>query len=155
LACLRFGRFVLDINCLNPTEYLEWLQKLKVPIDNWNNDIVYSAWLQDLVFTENIWDAVDRSISTMMEWAEENKLEFNNYFKEAGGARILFDTQRAKISGIILYCSDSGKEWLNNLSASDLEIVWPVVNSNRWSVKFQKDTNIFEEVCKVCNEAGL
>jgi hypothetical protein len=155
LACVRWGRFVIDVDCLHPIDYLKWLIKNKVPIDHWNTDTAYSLWLQEIAFSENIWVAVDRSMNTMMDWAEENTLDFFNYFREAGGARILFDVQRGKISGILLFASESGKDWLHNLSTSDLEIIWPMIDSNKWGMKFQRDNSILPEVSQVCLEAGL
>lgn len=155
LICQKIGRFVVDVNCPNVQEYYKWLQKNNIPIDKWNNDIAYSSWLSERLFKENFWIAFERSMNTMMDWAEENNTEYSKYFLDAGGARILFDVQRGKVSGLIVYACNSGKEWLKNLFPSDLELVWPMVNSNNLASKIQKDKITFDEICNVCNEAGL
>ena len=84
LICQKFGRFATDVNCPDIPEYLNWLQKNNIPIDSWNNDIAYSSWLSDRIFKENFWLAFERSMNTIMDWAEENNSEYNNYFREAG-----------------------------------------------------------------------
>jgi hypothetical protein len=155
LACIRWGRFVLQVDCLNATAYLNWLQKLNVSIDKWDNEIVYSAWLQSVIFEEDLWDATYRSIQTMIDWAEENKKEYKNYFKLASSARILLDLQRAKISAIIIYSCNSGIEWLKSLPQSDLNIIWDMINPARWKCRFEKLKEIKQQIEDVCNEIGL
>jgi hypothetical protein len=155
IACIKWGRFILDVNCMNPTQYLLWLQKLNVPIDTWTNEVVYAAWLQDVVYSENPWDGVDRSVQTILDWAEETKEEPGNYFNKAGGAKVLFDVQRAKISAWCIYCSVSGQKWISNLPKSDLEIIWSMINPERWEIKFKKYPAIKEQISEICNEVGL
>jgi hypothetical protein len=155
LACVRWGHFVIDVHCLKPTQYLNWLLERNIQIDKWNKDEIYSCWIQEIVFLENEWDALDRSITTMSEWAEENNKNYNDYFREAGGARILWDVSRALISGWVVYCSESGKKWLEQLEQRDLEIVWGVINPSRWAVRFEKMNEEKNEITKTCLEAGL
>jgi hypothetical protein len=155
LACMRWGRFIIDVHCFNPTSYLKWLIDSKVSIDRWNLDAIYNCWLQDMVFIEDEWDALDRSIKTMIVWAEENKQPYENYFRLAGGARILFDISRALVSGWVVYCCQSGQGWLSTITSNDLEIIWPVINIERWNFRFNNLKDSKNQITAICSEAGL
>lgn len=155
LACLRWGRFVIDINCLDVLEYLQWLLRLNIPIDRWNEDAVYDCYLQDRVFAEDAWDALAHSILTMVRWSENHSKEFQNYFRQAQTARIITDIRKALISGWLVFCSTSGQAWLGSLEQSDLDLVWAWLDVSRWNVKFERAPDTVQKITAICTEAGL
>lgn len=155
LACMRWGRFVIDVHCFNPTSYLKWLIDLKVSIDKWNLDSIYDCWLQDFVFIEDEWDSLDRSFKTMISWAEDNNQTYSDYFRLSSSTRILFDVSRALISGWVVYNCKSGQDWLTTVTSNDLEIIWPVINIERWNFRFDKLTESKKQIFDICMDAGL
>ncbi len=155
LACLRWGRFLIDVHCWNPQGYLTWLLKLNVPIDKWNLDAVYDCWIQYWVFVEDPWDSSNRSIETMVNWASEVNADYWDYFRSSGGARVYDDVKKGLISGWIVFNSVSGQEWLGTLSPGDLEAIWPWIDAARWKVQFDCKRDIVEQMKEICNTAGL
>lgn len=155
LAYVRWGRYVIDVHCMNPMQYHAWLLKMKVVIDQWDNDEVYQCWLAALVFEEDAWVASERSMRTITEWAEENHLPYHSYFQNAGAPRILFDIQRAKITGWLIFNSEGGKKWLANLSRVDLESIWPWIDAVRWNNKLKTYSDEAARIGKICECAGL
>ncbi len=155
LACLRWGRFVINVSCWNPNSYLSWLLRLSVSIDKWNNDEIYDCYLQHYMLIEDPWDATNRSIENMVKWSDETNETFGNYFRKAGGGRILTDVRRGLISGWCVFCSDSGKEWLNSLAQGDLDLVWPWIDAARFKHLFNQKPYEVEEITKICQISGL
>ena len=155
LACLRWGRFVVAINCLAPKQYLRWLLKMNVTIDQWNQDKIYDCWVVSFMFSEYIWDGVERSIKSITAWGEEAQESYGDYFKKAGTARIMTDVRKGAVSGWIVFCSDSGCEWLSNLENSDLELVWDFLDASRWKVQLTKHPEEAVEISEICKNAGL
>ena len=155
LACLRWGHFVIDINSINTKQYLTWLLMKNVPIDQWNKDEIYDCWLQYYVFIESAWDAFERSIKKMSIWSEEIGKPYEEYFRSAGTARILTDIRKGWVSGWVVFCCKSGREWLNSLEQSDLELVWNWCDPNRWRIRLERMTDETKEITNICNKAGL
>ena len=155
LACLRWGHFVVDIKCLEPKQYLTWLLKLNVPIDQWDHDSIYDCWVQHYVLVEPAWDAIERSVKNIAAWGEENSQPYGNYFTSAGTARILTDIRKASVSGWAVFCCDSGIKWLSELEAGDLELVWAWLDASRWKIHLAKYPVEVEQISKICMDAGL
>ena len=155
LACLRWGHFVIDIRCLDAKQYLSYLLKLNVPIDKWNKDEIYDCWLASYVFTEHLWDAFERSIKSIDEWGTACDKPYRDYFRQAGTARIMTDVRRGAVSGWIVFCSDSGCEWLSNLENGDLELVWDFLDAARWKIQLSKFPEEAVTISEICKNAGL
>ena len=154
LACMRWGRFMTNVGCRNSLSYVAWLLERKVSIDKWSDDEVYESWLQYYGFAEDAWEATQHSIEFMAAWAEETGVAYHDYFRSAGGARVLSDVRKGKISAWVIFCSDSGREWLASLSQGDLELVWYFLDPTRWQAKLKNDAAT-TEITSVCKQAGL
>jgi hypothetical protein len=145
----------VDIKCFQPKQYLHWLLKRNIPIDNWDNDQIYDCWLQDYVFIEPAWDAFERSIKNMIAWGEETSQPYENYFKTAGTARIITDIRKIAVSGWSVFSSDSGKTWVGELELGDWNLVLAWLNPDRWAIQLTKYPVEVEKFSKMCKEAGL
>jgi hypothetical protein len=155
LACMRWGHFVIDVNAMNPKQYLSWLLKMKIPIDQWDKDNIYDCWLQYYVFIEDPWDAFERSVKKMAFWSEEVGKPYEEYFRSAGNARVLTDVRKGWINGWAVFSSKSGREWLNELSQGDLELVWAWLDPSRWKIRLENMEGETTAIKKICNESGL
>jgi len=155
LACLRWGHFVVDIHCLDAKQYLGWLLKMNVGIDQWNQDKIYDCWLASYVFSEHLWDGFERSVKSIAEWGEKSNQPYGDYFRKAGTARILTDVRSGAISGWMVFCSDSGCEWMSNLETGDLELVWDFLDAVRWKLQLSKYPEESVSISEICKNAGL
>ncbi|VVC05086.1 Uncharacterised protein [uncultured archaeon] len=138
LALVKWGHFIQNIQCLDFKKYLQWLVGLKVPVDKWDKDEIYDCWIQAYVFQENVWASFQRSLETMTNWGEESNSPMEEYFLRAGNARILTDVQRGRITGWIIFLSETGKKWLQNLPNGDMKLVWNWINPERWKLELEK-----------------
>jgi hypothetical protein len=155
LACIRWGHFVIEVHCLEISQYLHWLMKLNVPIDNWNKDEIYDCWLTQYAFVELPWDSFKRSISSMIKWSDEVNKPYQSYFAEAGTARIITDIQRCLITGWLIFCSDSGKLWLSSLTQNDLNLIWGWVDASRWKIRLDKFPSDVAGITKICVDSKI
>lgn len=154
-ACVRFGKYVLDINCVNIPAYTEFLIKNNCAIDKWCSDKVYEKFLQDWTYSEDHFDAAQRSLITMAAWAEEQHSEFNHYFNYATNARIIHDIACGQISAWVIYNSDSGQLWLEKLNSEELSLVWPWINTDRWMNTFMKYPDRQVDIANLMSTTGV
>jgi len=154
-ACVKFGRYTMDINCINTAAYTEFLIKNNCPIDKWCSDKVYESFLQIWIYAEDHFDAAQRSLAVMMDWADEQKCSFLGYFRYAANSRIISDILRGRMSGWVIYCCESGQSWLEKLTAEELSLIWSWISSDRWKSIFLKYPDRKIEITDLLLKAGV
>jgi hypothetical protein len=155
LACTKWGNYVMEIGCFDTLGYANWLIKNQIPIDKWTQDSIYTKWVADWVYIEDHYDAATRSIETMHAWAVEKQAAYNHYFKYAATPRIILDLQTAKVTGWVVFCSETGPAWLSNLQPEEIMMIWDVVNPDKWQKKFRDRPDAENDIKELCKEAKL
>lgn len=155
LAFVRFGHYVKDIHCANPRAYTDWLINNNIALDKWTTDKNYDLFLRNWIFIENHMDAADRSFNSIIEWADSHKKDVSDYFTQATNAYIVNDISYAKVSPWIVYCSNSGADWLAKTNPEELKIMWAMLDPDRWQSKLIKDVSSKKEITELCREVGL
>lgn len=155
LAFVKYGRYLEEIRAVAPEHFCRWLIKHNKKIDHWCHDGVYQEFLLDHLATEPIDSALERSISTMTEWAQQQTARFQDYFKYANDSRICFDIQRGRISPWIIYGSETGQSFLARLNQADLSSIWNYIDSEIWYRNIERKRVDFEWAQTVLNQAGL
>jgi hypothetical protein len=154
-AFVKFGSFVNNVNPLYPDKFIDFVIKSGVKIDHWCKDSLYEQYLYDMIKSEPVESAVQRSIQTMMDWGDISQAQFNHYFNYVNHNRAVHDILNGKISPwLILNCS-SGKKMINGFNDEQLELISPAFDVAFWIKKFKKvpaDVALVKEICK---EAGI
>ncbi len=154
-AFVKFGSFVTNVRPLYPEKYIAYVVTSGVKLDHWCRDELYEKYATQLVLKEGMETAIERSISTMMDWATEAEAPWNDYFRYASMNRVTRDIKDGKVSPwLVLNCS-SGKELLNKFTDEQLEIVYTVIDPQHWAMKFRKNNADVEVVKEVCKESNL
>lgn len=157
-AFVRYGRYLIDIRCVNIKSFTDWLLKNNKKLDFWCKENLYLEWLHSYIRKESVHDAIERAIKEMNNLAEQDeKLQGNfvNYFSSAAGNRICKHIIDGRISPWIVYNCQTGVEWLSQITHEQLQIIMPVIDPEFWHKKF---TDYLEDVkwCKhILKKAGL
>ena len=72
LAFVKFANYILGVYVANIETYIEWLLKKRVRIDKWSSDTVYEEYIKEFNVRESVDRAIERTILTIKDWAEEN-----------------------------------------------------------------------------------
>ena len=155
LAFVKYGRYLEEIRAVAPEHFCRWLIKHNKKIDHWCQDRVYQEFLLEHLVVESIDAALERSIGTMTEWAEQQNSRFQDYFKYAANSRICFDIQRGRISPWTIYGSSTGQEFLSRLDQEELSSIWEYIDSEVWQRNIQRKKVDFEWTQTLLNQAGL
>jgi hypothetical protein len=154
-AFVKFGSFVNNVNPLYPDKFVDYVIKSGVKLDHWCRDQLYETYLYEMIKMEPVESAVQRSLSTMMEWGDAHDTIWTHYFLYASQSRIIQHLRDGKISPWLLFNCESGKEFLKGLNSDQLEMLTPAVDFQGWVGKINKskaDANVVKEVCR---EAGI
>jgi len=72
-AFVKFGSFVSNVNPLYPERFMDYVVTSGVKLDHWCRDELYDQYVIDLIKKETVETALERSVSHMMAWGENNK----------------------------------------------------------------------------------
>lgn len=154
-AFVKFGSYVNNVNPLYPDYYIDWVVKSGVKLDHWCRDSLYEQYVLELIHTETVETALQRSVMHMQSWANDNNSLWNHYFNYVSTNRATFDIKDGKISPWILLNCPSGKKLLASLSDEQLDSISSIIDPQVWIKKFKKQRADLELVKEVVGEANL
>lgn len=154
-AFVKFGSFVNNVNPLYPDKFIDYVIKSGVKLDHWCRDELYEKYLYEMLKVEPVEAAVQRSITTMMEWADANKSVFTHYFNYVNLNRAVHHIKDGKISCWVLLNCDSGKTMLSKFTDDQLEYIAPALDMPHWVKKFKENPSDVALVKEICKEAGI
>ena len=150
-AFVKFGRFIMNINPLYPEKYIDYVLTSKIKLDHWARDDLYESYLIDALKNEPVEAALQRSIATMMDWAQEQHAQWSDYFRLVNTNRAVQHIQQGKISPWLLLGCNAGKKMLKSFTDEQLQMAQRFINPEYWSNKFKSypaDTLFVQETAK-------
>lgn len=121
-AFVKFGSFLSNVKPLYMEKYIDWVVTSGVKLDHWCKDDLYERYVLELIKKESVETALERSVQTMSEWADNNDSVWSHYFYYVSPNRFVWNIKDGKISPWLVLNCDSGKETLNKLSDEQLEL---------------------------------
>jgi hypothetical protein len=154
-AFVKFGSFINNVNPLYPDKFIDHVIKSGAKLDHWCKDSLYEQYLYETLKTEPVESAVQRTLQTMMEWADEQGAEFAHYFLYVSLNRAVHDILNGKIScWMILNCS-SGKKMVQTMNDEQLNMIAPAFDVPYWMKKFREVPADVALIKDICEEAGI
>jgi hypothetical protein len=154
-AFVKFGSFVHNINPLYPEKFIDWVVKSGVKLDHWCRDALYEKYVLELIHTENVETALQRSVMHMQTWANDNNSAWNHYFSYVSVNRATYDIRDGKISPWILLNCQTGKKLLSSMNDEQLSSISTIIDPTVWVKKFKTLRQDLELVKQVVKEANL
>ena len=136
-AFVKFGRFMMHINPLYPEKYIDYVILSKIKLDHWARDDLYEAYLIETLKAEPVESALQRSIATMMDWAEEQNAQWADYFRLVNTNRAVQHIQQGKISPWLLLGCKAGKNLLQSLNDEQLQMVGRFIAPEFWTQRIK------------------
>ena len=154
-AFVKFGSFLSNVNPLYPDRYIDFVVTSGVKLDNWCREDLYYNYVLDFIKKEPADVALQRSIATMMEWAQDNESQWNHYFKYVSVNRAVYNIKDGKVSPWLILNCDTGKKLLSKFNDEQLGIVFQVLDPDYWSRRFKIYPADLELVKNVVEEGNL
>jgi len=154
-AFVKFGSFVSNVNPLYPDRFIEYVIRSGTKLDHWCRDELYDRYVVDLIKTEPVETALERSIKHMMHWADEHQSTWNHYFLYVSLSRAAFDIRDGKVSPWLILNSTNGKSMLKKFNDEQLTAVSVVMDVPFWLKKFKTLLADVELVKEVVRESNL
>lgn len=154
-AFVKFGSFVNNVNPLYPEKFIDYVIKSGVKLDHWCRDELYEKYLYEMLKTEPVESAVQRTLTTMIEWADEKSAVYTHYFRYVNLNRAVHDIKNGKISCWVLLNCRSGKEMISKLNDDQFLLLGESFDLPFWIQKFKNSPADVALVKEICKEAGI
>jgi hypothetical protein len=154
-AFVKFGSFINNVNPLYPDKFVDWIIKSGAKLDNWCKDQLYEQYLYETLKTEPVESAVQRTLQTMMEWADDMSANFVHYFMYVSLNRAVHDVRNGRISAWMILNTKSGHKMINNMSDEQLDMIAPAFDVAHWQRKFKESPADVALVKEICKEVGI
>lgn len=153
-AFVKFGNYCAEVHVLNPARYVDWLLKEQISIDSWNRDTHYTRFITEFLKTEDPLDAIARSIEASIVLANDEKILAKDVLRYGNRNKICFEITKGKISPWMLYHSESGIKFIEELDNTQQKMIFDYINPEQWAIKFSRSKNIINEVKELLKTAG-
>ena len=154
IAFVKFGNYCVNVSAINISRFVDWLLKNQIKIDSWCSDTTYTKYLIEYLRIEDAFDAIHRSVETTIDWAEKDNIQHKDYLRYGNVNRICLLIATGKISPWMLYCSESGIQFLDKLNEAQVKIVIDYINPELWKIKFNRDENLKQQITDTLKQAG-
>lgn len=153
-AFVKFGSFVSNVRPLYPDKFISYVVTSGTKLDHWCRDELYDRYVIDLIKTESVETALERSINHMLTWGDTNDAQWNHYFLYVSLNRAMYDIKDGKISPWVVLNSNSGKQMIKRFNDEQLAAISGVLDIPFWLHRFHKlsaDTELVKTVVKESN----
>jgi hypothetical protein len=154
-AFVKFGSFLNNVNPLYPDKFVDFVIKSGVKLDHWCRDELYEQYLYEMIKLEPVESAVQRSVQTMMEWADEHNAEFAHYFNYVSLNKAVHDILNGRMSPWIILNCYTGQTMINNMSDEQLNMISPAFDVVFWTKRFKEVPSDVALVKEICRETGI
>ena len=154
-AFVKFGSFVNNSDAVYPEQFIDYVIRSGIKLDHWCREELYYQYLYEMLKKEPAESAVQRSLITMMNWADICNGDFSNYFEQINLNRAVHDIVEGKISPWIILNCGTGKKLVSTLSDDQLNMISPAFDLQYWQKRFRDKPADVALVKEVCAEAGI
>jgi len=152
---VKFGRYLGQRDAIDTERFAAFVINNGVKLRDWRKDFVYESFLQELMNKEPADRALERTILTLQQWANENETTFNKFFEEVSTTEATHIIKAGRISPWVLYLSESAGSLLGRMSSEQGEMIGQIINPNIWKARFHKKQDDVQFVMEVLEAAGL
>lgn len=153
-AFVKFGRYCVSIRAVNTARFIDWVVRQNKKIDHWCKDSVYTEYLTAHVRSEAATDALARALEAAIDWAEKTGNPDRDYLRYGNDNAICHAVTSGRITGWILYNSDSGTEFLARLNPEQVTMIWNMIDADFWQKRFRDYPADTEYVREMLCQAG-
>ena len=154
-AFVKFGSFMSNVNPLYPDKYIDWIIKSGIPLDKWCREELYDKYVLDLIKSESVESACERSVQTMVDWGHKNSAAWNHYFSYANLNKIVYDVRDGKVSPWVLLNSDNGIAALKKMVDEQLDTIAPMIDPEYWTKQFRNNREDVDFAKNLIKEAQI
>lgn len=152
---IRFGRYLHEIQALNPEAFVEFLVKAEVPMKNWETAFVYEQFVRELAKREPADSAFERNILIMKQWETDTNEPWYDFFRKVNTNIATQLIRAGRLSPWVLYNATTSHELLARMTEEQLKLIEQYVTPVFWERKFSEHADDVEFISGLLKDAGV
>lgn len=152
---VKFGNHIHTLKPIYPDQFIEFVIKNSVKLNDWCKDYVYNAYIEDLVKREPSEAATDRTIQNILTWATDNNVEFTMFFSRITANEAAHMLKTGKISPWVLYLSNSGDSLMSQFNDDHSKIMGNIIDPGFWAKKFKNNSSDVDYIRDLLSQVGI
>jgi hypothetical protein len=155
-AFTHFGKYLNDLNAINPKEFIKFLIKTGVKLNQWEHAKVYETYVRELNKKETPEAAIERNFLLMQQWANDTDEVWTDFFRKISPNLATLWIGSGRISPWVLFLSQSGPDLLlNRLSEEQRNLVFANIDPTFWDIKFRRAQEESDFIRDTLHAAGI
>jgi hypothetical protein len=130
-AFVNFGRFCQQVRVLDLAKFVQYNLTRRVRIDHWCNDRLYNDFVVYFVLGETAVDGLARTVDYAIGFCDANDIAVADYLRLSPN-RLVQHIQSGRLSPWVIYNSDLGMTFLENINSQQQSVIWPLINPVIW-----------------------
>lgn len=152
---VRFGRYLHEIQALNPESFVEFLIKGEVPMKNWEASFVYEQFVRELAKKEPADAAFERNILIMKQWETDYNVPWFDFFRKVNTNTATALIRAGRLSPWVLYHAGSAVELLDRMTEEQMAMIEQYVTPAFWQRKFAEHPDDVQFITESLQDAGV
>lgn len=152
---VAFGRYLDEINAINPTAFVDFLLKLGLPLDQWRSPTVYETYVRELNKRESPDAAVERNLLLMQQWSVDSGEHWTDFFRKIKPPLATLWIKSGRISPWVLFVAASAEDLFARMSDEQMHLVQSVLDPVFWGAKLKTHQSEVDGIRAILDEAGL
>jgi hypothetical protein len=152
---IRFGRYVMNINAINPPAFVEFLTRVEAPLNKWMSPVVYETYIRELNKSETPEAAVERNILLMQQWAMDTDNHWTDFFRKVAPTLGTLWLQSGRISPWVMFTASSANDLINRMTDEQVKLIQTTLDPAFWEAKLSKHTDEVDHIRLILDEAGV
>lgn len=154
-AFIKTADFITTNTPVEIGAFIDWLCTSKIRVDSWARQGTVDSYIKQLVRTEAVPQALNRTIITMGEWAGEEDARLEDFFKYVNLNRVTQMIANGRISPWVLLNCETGKDMLTIMHDDQIKIIYEIIDPEYWKRTFKKRDEDKDFVTNTLKEAGI
>lgn len=155
IAFTKFGRHVENTNMVNPNQFIDFVIKNHIKLDDWCKDSVYEAYVREVCRKEDVQTALERQVRIMESWADETGEEWTDFFKKINPNVATKMILSGRISPWILFNSKTVSYLFERMTDEQLELIEKFIDPKIWKIKMMKNKSDTKIVSEILEKYGI
>ena len=144
-AFVKFSKYCIEVKIDDVTGFTTWLLVNAVKLDRWTHDATFSGWVKERLRTESVDRAVERTILSMQDWAEDREgTDWNTYFATVSPSLAVFHICSGKISPWVIYASDDAQCLLDKLDGKQIAMIVDYIDPQYWQMRLKRKQEVVD-----------
>ena len=154
-AFIKTAEFITANTPVEIGAFIDWLCTSKIRIDAWPRQGTVDTYIKQLVRSEPVPQALNRTITAMGEWAQQENARLEDFFKYVNLNRVTQMIVNGRISPWVMLNCETGKDMLTIMHDDQIKIIYEMIDPEWWKKTFKKRDEDKDFVKETLREAGI